>query len=132
MSWLVVAPVHVARRVGVGGGDPRGEVADDGDDGVAVAGRLFGDARAVVQVGAGRRPYRGDARRGHDAGLRLRCGQGRLDIEHRLQLRPAVEPVQEVGVAEQAVVQAAVSGHWRRHTSKKTVSSGPCRAMSKR
>ena len=122
--------MHVARRVGVGGGDPRGQVADHRDDGVAVAGRLLGEARAIVQIGIRRGPYRVDARVGHDPDGGLRLGQGRFDVEHRLQLRPAVEPVQEVGVAEQAGVQAAVGAH-AVHTSKKTVSSGPWRAMSK-
>ena len=58
-----------------------------------------------------RRPDRCDAGGGHDARRRLGLGQRRLDVQHRLQLRPAVEPSQEVRIAEQAGMQASIGGH---------------------
>ena len=106
-------------------------MADHRDGRVAGVDGFLREAREVVQVGVRRGPYRRDARRGHDTHLGFGLGQRRFDVEHRLQLRPAVEPPRQVGVAEQAGVQAAVGAH-AGHTSKKTVSCGPCRAMSKR
>ena len=112
------APVDVARRVGVDRGNPRGQVADHGDDDVAGVHRVGGDDRTIVQLGFRGRLDGGNAGGRYHPGRRLGVGERRLDVQHHLELGVVCELRRDRRLAKQAVVQSSARTHEASHIEK--------------